>query len=74
LQRRHGALGRAARPFVAGRLASGGGRRRSGAHLVQFKQPRERIVLGDIGRPAIGGGDGGVEIAMRIESQAGRSL
>ena len=35
--------------------------------------PRQRLLLGDIGRPAIGGGDRGVELAMRVV-EPGRAL
>jgi hypothetical protein len=37
---------------------------------IKFKQLRQRVRFGNIRRPAIGGSDGGVEIAVRISRAA----
>jgi hypothetical protein len=33
---------------------------------VEGEEAGERVFLGDVGGPAIGGGDHGVEVAMRV--------
>ena len=43
------------------------------AFEVERQEPRQRFLFGHIGRPAIGGGDRGVEIAMRVV-EPGRPL
>ncbi len=46
----------------------------SDALAVEVEQPGKRVLLIDVGGPAIGGGDRRVEVAMQLSSQAGRSL
>src|SRR5665213_1521817 len=44
-----------------------------GAFEVEREQARQRLVLGDVGRPAIGRRHGGVEVAVRV-GEPGRPL
>jgi hypothetical protein len=46
---------------------------RSGALAVELEQPGQRVLLVDVGGPAIGGGDRGIELAMRVV-EPGRPL
>jgi hypothetical protein len=39
-------------------------RRRAGQ--IQFEQFRQRVLFGNVGGPAIGGGDRRIEIALRV--------
>jgi hypothetical protein len=41
------------------------------ALLVELKEPREDLVVRKVGRPAIGGGDGGVELAVGVVEPGG---
>jgi hypothetical protein len=43
------------------------------AFAVERQEPRQRLFFGEAGGPAIGGGDRGVEVAMRIV-EPGRML
>src|SRR5271165_3796753 len=37
-----------------------------GARQVEIKQARQHLVVGQVGRPAVGGGDGFIEGAMQV--------
>jgi hypothetical protein len=37
-----------------------------GAVEIEGEETRQRVFLGNVGRPAIGGGNRGVEVAMRV--------
>ena len=50
--------------FVVFRNRRGSTRR--AAREIESEQFGKRVFLGNVDRPAIGGGDGGIEIAMRV--------
>jgi hypothetical protein len=37
-----------------------------GAGLVELEQPFQDLLVGEVGGPAVGGGDGGVEVAVGV--------
>jgi hypothetical protein len=41
------------------------------ALLVEFEQPLQDGVVAEIGGPAVGGGDGGVEVAVGVVEPGG---
>src|SRR5712691_2384230 len=44
-----------------------------GTLAVEVEQPHQRVLLADVGGPAIGAGDRGVELAIRVvDARAGR--
>src|SRR5947208_15474412 len=39
---------------------------RTGTRQIERQQLRQRVLLRNVGRPAVGCGDGGIEVAVRI--------